>query len=57
MAFSESVSMRGMARCMICCQQFVLDCQRREEVRFVANNLCLIIKDVKKYDVLSPMYA
>ena len=41
-----------MGRSTICCQQFVLDCQRWKEVRFVANNLCLIVKDGKKYDLL-----
>ena len=43
-----------MVRNTICCQQFVLDCQRWEEVRFVATNLCLIVKDGKKYDMLPP---
>ena len=39
--------MRGMARCTICCQQ--------EEVRLVATNVCLIIKDGEKYDLLPPI--
>ena len=42
-------------RSRICGQQLVLDCQRWEEVRFVASNLCLIVKDGKKYDLLPPM--
>ena len=29
-----------MGRSTICCHQFVLDCQRWEEVRFVATSLC-----------------
>ena len=46
-----------MERSTICCQQFVLDCQRWEEVRFVASSLSLIVKDGKKYDLLPPMCA
>ena len=47
-----------MAKSMICCHQFVLDCQRWEEGRFVATSLCSIVKDWssvqdgKKYDLL-----
>ena len=29
-----------MGRSTICCHHFVLDCQRREEVRFLATSLC-----------------
>ena len=32
----------------------VLDCQRWEEVRFVATRLCLIVKYCKKHDLLPP---
>ena len=42
--------MRGMARCTICRQRW-------EEVRFVASNLCLIVKDGKKYDLLPAVCA
>eukprot|EP00439_Symbiodinium_sp_Y106_P062302 s7855_g9.t1 len=46
----------------IFCNQFVLDCQRWEKVRFVATSLCWIAKDVKKYgwkkyDLLPPVCA
>ena len=44
-------------RSMICCHQFVLDCYRREEVRLVATNLCSIVTEGKKYDLLSPICA
>eukprot|EP00439_Symbiodinium_sp_Y106_P033418 s6681_g4.t1 len=47
-----------MGRSTICCHQFaVLDCQRWEEVRFVATSLCSIVKDGKKYDLLPPVCA
>ena len=39
-------------RSTICCHQFVLDCHRREEVRFVATNLCSIVIEGKNYDLL-----
>ena len=42
---------------MICCHQFVLGCNRREEVRFVATNLCSIITEGKKYDLLPQICA
>ena len=51
---------------MICCQQFGLECQRLEEVeeveevRFVASNLGLSVKDWrkwKKHDVLPAIWA
>ena len=42
-----------MGRSAICCQQFVLDYPRWEEVRFVASALCLIVKDGKKYDFVA----
>ena len=29
----------------MCCHQFVLDCHRRQEVRFVATNLCSIVTE------------
>ena len=35
----------------------MLDCQRWEEVRFVATSLCSIVKDGKKYDLLPPVCA
>ena len=35
----------------------MLDCHRREEVRFVGTNLCSIVTEVKKYDLLSPICA
>ena len=38
---------------MICCQQFVLYCQRWEEVRFIAIHVCLILKDGEKYDFVA----
>ena len=41
----------------IWCHQFVLDCQRWEEVRFVATSLCSIVKDGRKYDLLPPVCA
>ena len=41
----------------ICCHQFVLDCQRWKEVRFVVTSLCSIVKDGKKYDLLPPVCA
>ena len=44
-----------MGRSTICCHQFVLDCRRWEEVRFVATSLCSIVKDGKKYDLLPPV--
>ena len=44
-----------MGRSTICCQQFVLYCQRWEETRFVAVHVCLIIKDGEKYDLLPPL--
>ena len=44
-----------MGRSTICCHQFVPDCQRWEEVRFVATSLCSIVKDWKKYDLLPPV--
>ena len=40
---------------MICRQQFVLDCQRWEEVGFGVSNVCLIVKGGEKYDLLSSM--
>ena len=47
-----------MGKSTICCHQFaVLDCQRWEEVRFVATSLCSIAKDGKKYDRLPPVCA
>eukprot|EP00439_Symbiodinium_sp_Y106_P054482 s7855_g7.t1 len=46
-----------MGRNTICCHQFVLDCQRWEEGRFVATSLCSIVKDGKKYDLLPPVCA
>ena len=46
-----------MGRSTICCHQFVLDCQRWEEARFVATSLCSIVKDGKKYDFLPPVCA
>ena len=48
-----------MGRSSICCHQFaVLDCQRWEEVRFVATSLrCWIVNDGKKYDLLPPVCA
>ena len=47
-----------MGRSTICCYQFVLDCQRWEEVRFVATSLrCSIVKDGKKFDLLPPVCA
>ena len=52
---------------MIGCHQCVLDCHRREEVRFVATrreevrfvatNLCSIVTEGKKYDLLPPFCA
>ena len=42
---------------MICCHQFVLDCNRREEVRFVATNLCSIVTEGKKHYLLPPCCA
>ena len=56
-------------RSTICCQQFGLECQRLEEleeveeVRFVASNLGLSVKDLekgkkwKKYDLLPAIWA
>ena len=50
-----------------CCHQLVLDCQRKEEVCFVATSLCskmgrssicchqFLLKDGKKYDLLPPV--
>ena len=35
-----------------CCQQFVIDCHKREEIRFVVANLCSIVTEKKKYDLL-----
>ena len=35
-------------RSTICCHQFVLDCHRREEVRFVATNLCSMVTEGRK---------
>ena len=35
----------------------MLDCHKREEVRLVATNLCSIVTEVKKYDLLSPISA
>ena len=35
----------------------MLDCQRWEEVRFVATSLCSIVKNGKKYDLLPPVCA
>ena len=35
----------------------MLDCQRIEEVRFVATRLRLIVKDVKKHDLLPSVCA
>ena len=47
-----------MGKSTICCHQFVLECQRREEVRFVATSLqCSMVKDGKKYDLLPPVCA
>ena len=39
----------------LCCRQSVLDCHRREEIRFVATNLCSIVTEGKKYDLLLPI--
>eukprot|EP00439_Symbiodinium_sp_Y106_P059728 s7855_g8.t1 len=44
-----------MGKSTICCHQFVLDCQRWVEVRFVAISLCSSVKDGKKYDLLPPV--
>ena len=49
------VSQKG--RRTTCCYQFVLGCHRREEVRFVATNLCSIVTEGKKYDLLPPICA
>eukprot|EP00439_Symbiodinium_sp_Y106_P042167 s7855_g5.t1 len=46
-----------MGRSTICCHQFVLDCQRWEEGRFVATSLCSIVKDGKKYNLLPRVCA
>ena len=47
-----------MGRSTICSHQFVLDCQRWEELRFVATSLrSSIVKDRKKYDLLPPVCA
>ena len=37
---SACARLSKMGRSTICCHQFVLDCQRWEEVRFVATSLC-----------------
>ena len=42
---------------MICCHLCVRDYQRWEEVRLVATNVCLMIKDDKKYDLLPAICA
>ena len=45
-----------IGRRTICCRhQFVLDCQRWEDVRKVATSLCPSVKDGKKYDLLPPV--
>ena len=47
-----------MGKSTICCHQLAaLDCQRWEEVRFVAASLCSSVKDGKKYDLLPPVCA